>query len=163
MPSPMPLLPPVTSTILPSSLPTISSRTRLGLSPCFRWRRAGGQAMEMITGPLAANAEAARAIGPAGQAALDLFADREVLDLYLMRHGNALGHELLSLRALGPGEIKIEDDAAAVGTERQNEVRVHHALVDVDHEIGKDPPVVGVVAATHAGRRGVVVGRVRRP
>src|SRR5207245_8840799 len=50
-----------------------------------------------------------------------------------------------------------------VGTERQNEVRVHHALVDVDHEIGKDPPVVGVVAATHAGGRGVVVRRVRRP
>ena len=47
---------------------------------------------------------------------------------------------------LSCAEIEIEDHATSIRACRQDQVRVHHSLIGVDHEIREDPPVV-----RHAG------------
>ena len=41
------------------------------------------------------------------------------------------------------GEIVIENDFGFVDAARNNEIGVHHAVVDVDHEVRIDPVIVG--------------------
>src|SRR5216683_3241185 len=50
-------------------------------------------------------------------------------------------------------EIKVENDFAMVGIDRDNEVGVHVSLVAVDHQVGIMPEIPGAVAfARGAGR-----------
>src|SRR5947209_8735938 len=60
----------------------------------------GEQAMEMMAGDFASDAETAAAIGAAPEAALDFLADSHVFPLNLVRDRDAIGHEFLGARAV---------------------------------------------------------------
>src|SRR5262245_8017410 len=79
------------------------------------------------------------------EAALDRFADRYIFILDSLSDSDA--REIAFARPLGNfSEIEIEDDLRSVYTERENEVRIHHSLVAVDHEVGIDPVIESAVA-----------------
>src|SRR5262245_41641323 len=106
--------------------------------------------MEMITGVLTLDAEAAGVKSAAGQAALDLLAAAHVFTLNLVRPFEAFRAKL----TVGCGEIAIENYAAAVGSERQHDVGVHQTVVHIKHEIRKDEPVLRLPGANIACRCG---------
>ncbi len=80
------------------------------------------------------------------------FANADVFDLHLMRDRDALVNEL---RWRTFGKEIIEDHLATVRTERQYKVGVHHACVDIHHEVREHPPIGGFGAGA-CDRRGVV-------
>src|SRR5262249_19552252 len=99
--------------------------------------------MEMIARTLALDTEAARVKGSTLKAALDFLADSLVFELNLMRDRDALTDELLHRRSLRVREVEVKDHPATIGAERQDKVRVHHAGVQVEHEVRIHPPVIG--------------------
>src|SRR5437763_2710524 len=111
--------------------------------------------MEMVAPGFAFDAEAPRIVRTAPEAALHFRADAHIFQLYLMGDGDAVGDELAVFVSIDCREIKIEDDAAAVRAQWQDQVRVHDTLVKVDHQIRKDPPVIGVAAGADLADRGI--------
>ncbi len=78
-----------------------------------------------------------------------------------MGHRHALGDEGLGFLPLGVGKVKVENHLAPSRPKRQHQVGVHHVPVDVDHEVGENPPVVRVIPAAHLAD-GRVVGLFQR-
>src|SRR5262249_43514651 len=105
-------------------------------------------AMEVVPACLAADAEPACFVRAAAQPPLHLFADPGILLLNLIGNGDAPANEVPPAGTIGIRKVKIENDAAGGGAQRQDQVRVDYPLVDIHHEIGKDPPVVGTFSST---------------
>jgi len=102
--------------------------------------------------------EAACPIRPGGEATLDRFADGHVFVLNLVAGGDARGVVDVALRT-DVGEEEVEDDFAAIGAKGEDQVGIHDAFVDVQHEVGVEPEVPGAVAVAGFGDNGVVVSR----
>ena len=49
------------------------------------------------------------------------------------------------------GKVVIEDDFGSVNAARDDEIRIHHAVVDVDHEIRIDPEIECALAFADFG------------
>ena len=49
------------------------------------------------------------------------------------------------------GKIVVEDDFGPVDAARDDEIRIHHAVVDVDHEIRIDPVIERALAFADCG------------
>src|SRR5271169_5079167 len=96
---------------------------------------------------LAAHGEPARAVRTRMQAALNGFADVDIFILHVLAHSNTVCVQLLAGLA-DIAEIEIELDKTLVRRQRKHEVRIHYAYVDIDHEVGIEPVVVGAVAGT---------------
>ena len=117
--------------------------------------------MEEVFAGFAADAEAAGNVGAGVEAALDGVADGHVFVLDDFADGDAFAIVLFGGGA-DVAEVVVEDDGAFVGTERKDEVGVHHAFVGVDHEIGIDPEIEGAALARGADfGAGVFAGRER--
>src|SRR6516225_5164713 len=101
--------------------------------------------MKVISARFAADTESARAVCPALQPTLHLLAHTHVLELHLVRDRHAVGDELFRLGPFGVREVEVEYDPATIRPERQHQVRVHHALVLVDHQVREDPPVIRIL------------------
>lgn len=112
--------------------------------------------MEVVAAAFAANTEATGVVGAAFQAALDFLADTQVFLLDLIGDGNAALHEVFRLRIFRIGKVEIEDNPAGVGTVGQDKIGVHDPFVEVDHEVGEDPGVIGISSLAHRGN--VAVG-----
>src|SRR5678816_2430621 len=102
--------------------------------------------MEEVLTRLAPNRESASAVCARPETALHGLADGDVLFLDGAADGDARA-VLLRLRSLELGEVEIEDDPRAIDREGDDEVRVHHSLVNVDHEVRIQPEVVRALAA----------------
>ena len=95
----------------------------------------------------AAYGKTACSVGTGGETALDGFADGLVLVLYGVAGGYAGG---VVFGAIGRdvGEEEVKNDAAFAGADRQDEVGVHYAVVDIEHEVGIEPVVPGTISST---------------
>ena len=101
--------------------------------------------MKEMFARFAPHRQASGSVGPRGQAPLDGLADGDILVLNLITDGDA-GRIVLLLLRRNVSEVKVEDDAAFIGTEGQDEVGIHYALIDIDHEIGIKPEVSGSIS-----------------
>jgi hypothetical protein len=106
--------------------------------------------------PFSANAVATRLERPASQTDLDLLADADVFQLDLVRDLDALFDS--PFVSFGTGKIVIEDNTAAIRSQGQNDVRIRIALVDVQHQIGKDVDVVGDFSTAHLANSLALLG-----
>src|ERR1041385_4579255 len=98
------------------------------LTACFHCRRPQvlcKQTMKRVHGPLAANTVAASVERAAAEAALHLLADADVLQLNLVRNGDALGDAPAGFLAFYLGEPVIENNTAAIRPQRQHAIGVH--------------------------------------
>ena len=69
--------------------------------------------------------------------------------------------DLLVVFAAGVADvakIKIENHAAMIDVDRDDQIRVHVSVVAVDHEVGMLPEIPGAVAFAGGAGRGVRVG-----
>ena len=99
----------------------------------------------MVDAVLALRGEAAGLVGARAQAALDLLADDDVLLLDLVAEGDRLLHRLPAGARAGLGEEPLEDRQRPIRAERQDDVRGHVVLVDVEHRVREEPVVEGRV------------------
>lgn len=106
---------------------------------------------EMLAG-FAAGGEAAGHVGAGSEAALDGIADDHVFVLDLFTDSDAFAMVLCGGRA-HVGKIIIKNDRALVHCKRENKIRVHHAGIGVDHEVGIDPKIEGMPLARGADGR----------
>ena len=111
----------------------------------------GEHAVEELLAALAPHRQPPGPVGARAEAPLDRVADREVLVLDPVADvdrglvpGDRLGRRHV-------GEVEVEDDLGPAGAERAHEVRVHDALVPVDHEVRPEPVVEGLLALAHGG------------
>src|SRR5262245_2497468 len=121
---------------LPHRLPVWRN---LNLKPTYRgkWvyrltsrsQRSRQPDMKRMNGSLAADAVTPGVERPTAETALHLLADADVLELDLVRDGDALLDLLLLLRVVVRLEEEFEDNPAAIRAEREDEVGVHVALV----------------------------------
>src|SRR5262249_14658614 len=133
-----------------SALPGQARRlVKLGLLLAPDAKPFGKQAVEMVDAAFAADTVTTSVERPTLKPALDLLPDFSVFLLYSIGHCNALGHELVGIFALTRREVEIKNHAAAIGAERQHQIGVHDPFVDVHHEVGKDPGVIGAGAGAH--------------
>src|SRR3954471_18689801 len=103
--------------------------------------------MEQLLTRLAADRKPSSTVGARFQATLYVFADPEILVL----HAVADVHRFGIVRTPGLAhvtEIKLEDDGAVIGINRDDIVGVHVSLVAVDHEIGILPEIPRAIALT---------------
>src|SRR5262245_37758463 len=107
--------------------------------------------MEKSLSSLAPHREPPRRVRARLEAALNRFADRHVFILNPLRDGDAREVALTGLLR-DVGEIEIEDDLRPINSERDDEVRVHHSFVRVEHEVGVEPVVKSAVALTNGAR-----------
>ena len=113
--------------------------------------------MKAVLSGLAANREAACAISSGLETALDGFADAEILILNAIADGDTL----VVVGAGGVadvGEIEIENYAAVIGVDGDDEVGVEIALVAIEHEVGIEPEIPGTVALAGGDGGGVFGG-----
>src|SRR5436309_2951383 len=75
--------------------------TAEGCSNAPLLERRGQQAVKVVAARFTADAEAARVVGAAGEAALHFLADTHIFKLDLVAHGHALGDEAAALVAIG--------------------------------------------------------------
>src|ERR1700685_3629759 len=109
---------------------------------------------EMLAG-FAPNRETSGNIGTRVKSALDGLADTDVLIVDTFADGNTLPV------ALDGGftyvvKIEVEDNCTAPDTIGQIQVRIHVALVKIDHEVGILPEVPGAVTGASGRSRGIV-------
>src|ERR1700760_795483 len=101
--------------------------------------------MEKVLARLTLHREAAGSIGARGKALLDGLANGNVFVLHLLA-GNDAG-DILFLPCGGYiGKVKVENNTAPIRTERKDQVGIHDALVNVDHEVGINPEVPSTIA-----------------
>src|SRR6516164_2954227 len=96
--------------------------------------------MKQMFSGLATHGEASRIIGSRLQSALHRLANSHVLVIHPFADEDALPVALGGALA-NIIKIEIEDDGATVHAIRQNEVGIHVALIEVNHEIGILPEV----------------------
>src|SRR5262249_15586690 len=82
-------------------------------------QRPSQQLVKIISASFALDAESPGVIRPALQAALDLVADADVLELHLVGDGDTLLVERFRLVTVHIGEIEIEQHPATVRSQRQ--------------------------------------------
>src|SRR6185503_10388982 len=86
------------------------------------------------------------------QTTLNGLADRDVLVLDSLPHSDARMVLLPRVIAHDVRKVKVENDFSLVHAARDDEVRVHHAVVPVDHEVWINPVVKRAVAFSHRAR-----------
>src|ERR1700739_710335 len=101
--------------------------------------------MKQLFAGLAANRKPSRSIGARLQPALHILANAKVFILNAVANCDALGVVFVSGLA-DVAEIKIKNYATVIDVERYHEVRIHIALVAVDHEIWILPEIPGAIA-----------------
>jgi len=104
------------------------------------------EAVEKMLAGFAADGEAAGDVGAGGQATLDGIADGHIFILNFFADGDAVA-VVQRGDIVDVGEIVVEDDGALVDAEREDEVGVHDTGIGVNHEVGIDPKIEGVVLA----------------
>ncbi len=84
----------------------------------------GEELVKSVDGPFPADAVAAYVIRLTPQAALHLLTNDTIFPLNLVRDGDALRDAGLRFGTLGPLEVELIIDPAAVGAQRQDDVGV---------------------------------------
>src|SRR5215813_1550667 len=107
--------------------------------------------MEKALSRLAPNREPPGRVRARLEAALNRFADRYIFILNPLRDRDAREVAFAGLLR-DVGEIEIEDDLGPINSERDDEVRVHHPFVQIDHEIGVEPVVKSAGALANGAR-----------
>src|SRR5215218_5979149 len=87
---------------------------------------------------LAPHRQSSTLIRPRIQPALHRLTDRDILILDALAHLNTGAARLLTHHIR---KVKIEDHFSLVHTARHDEIRIHHAVIPVDHEVGINPVV----------------------
>jgi len=116
----------------------------------------GEQAVEQLFSRLAAHREPTGAIGARFQAALNILADAEVFVLYAVTDSDAL-RVVLTPGLADVFEVEIENYAAMIDVERDDQIGVHVPRIAVDHEVRILPEVPGSIALTRCPRHRIFV------
>ena len=53
------------------------------------------------------------------------------------------------------GKVIVEDDFGSLDASRNDQVGVHHVIINIDHEIRVDPVVICFLASSDCGSRGI--------
>src|SRR5687767_13819944 len=88
------------------------------------------------------------------QTALDRLADRDVFILDALAHRNTREIALPRVFADYIRKVKIENYLGLVHTTRNDEVRIHHAVVPIDHEVWINPVIERAIALSHSAGLG---------
>src|SRR5688572_20376353 len=92
------------------------------------------QSMKQMLAGFASDGKSPRVVSARVQTPLDRLTDRHILVLNTLAHFDTREIALPRLLANDIRKVKIENDFCLVHPARHDEVRIHHAVVPVDHE-----------------------------
>src|SRR5713226_1215052 len=114
----------------------------------------------MLAG-FAAYGKPSRAVGARVETALHGFADGDVFGLHFFTHSNAFP-VMRVFRSAHFFEVKIKYYSTTVNPQRQDKIRVHDALIGIDHEVRIKPQVEGApLPRRGCGSIGIRIGAHR--
>src|SRR5262249_15315621 len=139
-------------------IPRTSLSPGVGRSTCRRAKSGGQQLVEPQHRLLSPEAEAAGLVRPAPQSALHVLADADVLELDGVPQAHALLGAPAILRPIERREVEVDYHPAAIRSVGDDDIGVHHSVVDVDHEPRERPAVARAVPAADRGGAGRATG-----
>src|SRR5688572_33379594 len=99
------------------------------------------QSMKQMLAGFASDGKSPRLVSARVQTPLDRLTDRHILVLNTLAHFDTREIALPRLLATDIRKVKIENDFCLVHPARHDEVRIHQAVVPVDHEVWINPIV----------------------
>src|SRR6266496_1836530 len=106
--------------------------------------------MKQMLPRFAPHRQSSRIVGAGVEPALYRFADFQVCVLDTLAHGDA--RKVTRARSVGyVGKVEIEDDFCLIHAAWDHEIRIHHAVVPVDHKVWIDPIVERAIAFSDGG------------
>src|SRR5688500_10642766 len=105
--------------------------------------------MEEMFAGFASDRKAAGVVGTRIQSALDRFTDRYVFILNALAHLNTGMVPSASLVTHNIRKVEIKNYFRLVHSARDHEIRVHHTVVPVDHEVWMNPVIQRALAFPH--------------
>src|SRR6185295_9110416 len=164
--------------VLPSHIFCNNCFMKLSISLFTRWSRYGGvgrvvpqgrietrrlldqrsfiqelvqQTMEMMDTVLALDRVPPLTIDTRRKIALDVFTQLHIFLLDVVAEGNAVLQGIPGLGRAGSGIVPLKDGQGLIMAERDDDIDLHVARIRIEHEVGKDPVIMGLLVTFELG------------